>query len=52
MTVNEHLLLGGYLQRDAQKRSRFNKLIFDLFPILHERKARWQAHLGGDNKKC
>ena len=47
MTGNEHLLLGSYLQRDTQKRFRFNKLIFDLFPILHERKSQMAGSLSG-----
>ena len=51
MTVNEHLLLGGYLQRDTQKRSRFNKLIFDLFPILHERKSQMAGSLSGGQQE-
>ena len=35
MTVNEHLLLGGYLHQDNQKLLKLIKLILDLFPILH-----------------
>lgn len=51
MTVNEHLLLGGYLQQDNQKRLKFNKLIFDLFPILHERKSQLAGSLSGGQQE-
>ena len=51
MTVNEHLLLGGYLQRDSKKRSKFNKLIFDLFPILHERRSQMAGSLSGGQQE-
>ena len=51
MTVNEHLLLGGYLQQDSQKRLKFNKLIFDLFPILHERKSQLAGSLSGGQQE-
>ena len=51
MTVNEHLLLGGYLQQDNQKRLKFSKLIFDLFPILHERKSQLAGSLSGGQQE-
>lgn len=53
LTVHENLRLGAYGVRDAQERERRLASVFQLFPILEERKSQLAGSLsGGEQQMC
>jgi branched-chain amino acid transport system ATP-binding protein len=50
MSVNENLLMGGWLTRKAAQRSNLDK-VFDLFPRLAERRAQMGGTLSGGEQQ-
>jgi len=51
LSVLDNLLLGSYVSRDRDKSARTQRLIFDLFPILHDRKAQLGGTLSGGEQQ-
>jgi branched-chain amino acid transport system ATP-binding protein len=50
MSVLENLLLGGYVLPNSQLKARLS-MVFDLFPILKERKSQESATLSGGERQ-
>ena len=51
MTVLENLEMGSYLTRDRAQARRNLQKVFDLFPILHERKSQVAGSLSGGEQQ-
>jgi branched-chain amino acid transport system ATP-binding protein len=51
MTVYENLLLGSYCQKDEREINRTLDFVFDLFPILAERRKQAAGTLSGGERK-
>ena len=51
MTVQENLLLGGYLRNDVAAKKRTMDLIFDTFPRLRERRAQNAGLMSGGEQQ-
>jgi branched-chain amino acid transport system ATP-binding protein len=52
MSVEENLLMGGYRRRQADLAKSFGQ-VYDLFPILGERRHQWAGDLsGGEQQMC
>ncbi len=47
LTVRENLRMGAYLRRDSSEVREDLQFVFDLFPILHERRAQIAGTLSG-----
>ena len=53
MTVAENLLLGGHAGRARSERDRTLAHVYDLFPVLDERRAQLAGSLsGGEQQMC
>ena len=52
LTVFEHLQLGSYIKRAKLKRKETLQEIFELFPVLKERKNQLGGTLSGGNNRC
>jgi branched-chain amino acid transport system ATP-binding protein len=51
MTVNDNLLLGAYSRKDSRKVRSSLEQVFDLFPILNERRAQLAGTLSGGERR-
>ena len=51
MTVEENLRLGAYLQRDADTVRQDRELVFDLFPVLADRRGQTAGTLSGGEQQ-
>jgi branched-chain amino acid transport system ATP-binding protein len=51
MSVEDNLLTGSYLKRTKANRARNLKNVYDLFPILHERKTQQAETLSGGEQQ-
>jgi branched-chain amino acid transport system ATP-binding protein len=52
MSVEENLLMGGYRRRQADLAKSFER-VYDVFPILAERRRQWAGDLsGGEQQMC
>jgi ABC-type branched-subunit amino acid transport system ATPase component len=51
LTVAENLRIGGFALRDAAARARAQRLIHELFPILHDRRDQRAALLSGGQQQ-
>jgi len=52
MSVEENLLMGGYRRRQADLAASFAR-VYDVFPILGERRRQWAGDLsGGEQQMC
>lgn len=52
MSVEENLLIGGFRRGDAALARSFEK-VYDIFPILGERRREWAGNLsGGEQQMC
>ena len=52
MTVLENLELGAYLPGPRGDRNASLEMVFDLLPVLAERRTRLQARSAGENSRC
>ena len=51
ITVNENILLGGYLIRDKERTARNLKKVYNIFPILEKRKNQGGGTLSGGEQQ-
>jgi branched-chain amino acid transport system ATP-binding protein len=51
MTVQDNLLLGGYISKDSKKTISMMDQVYELFPILHERKNQLAGTLSGGERR-
>ena len=51
LTVRENLLMGAYAQKDTQQIGKVMKQVFDMFPILNERKHQPGGTLSGGEQQ-
>jgi branched-chain amino acid transport system ATP-binding protein len=51
LTVGENLRIGGFAVRDADAKRRARQLVFDLFPILHDRREQRAGLLSGGQQQ-
>ena len=53
LTVTENLLMGAYLRRDSDGTAESFKRVYELFPILYERRRQQAGSLsGGEQQMC
>ena len=51
LTVEENLRMGGYLRNDKDEVARDERMIYDLFPVLRERKKQHGGTLSGGEQQ-
>jgi len=51
LTVQDNLLLGGYVVKARQRRDELLRSVYELFPILHERRERAGGVLSGGEQQ-
>jgi branched-chain amino acid transport system ATP-binding protein len=51
MTIQDNLLLGGYARRDRRRQSDTLDQVYDLFPILKERRSQLAGTLSGGERR-
>lgn len=51
LTVDENLRMGAYSVTDAEKRAAAWDMVYDLFPILHERRGQFAGTLSGGQQQ-
>jgi len=51
LTVKDNLLLGGAVERDADKRQERLRLVYELFPVLAERESQLAGTMSGGQQR-
>ncbi len=52
LSVQENLILGAYSPRARVKKEESLKMVYELFPVLAERKKQLATTLSGESKEC